>query len=358
MEPPNCKNIRSRRHPDQRCPNPATNGEYCGIHGKHPRPFLNKTKGEASLFISLPVNTDLTGKKIKNWFILRSVEKKRRRQGPAFLVPEISNNTTDFYSMEDIVTVKRSMLFSFIDEDLKVYAFDIRSLSTLLEQKTDDGYQNPYTRQLISEKNIKSAVSFIRWCRKKGISTRWEPIQPSTPDQVFQLKVTDLFQKIDELNYYTDANWFITLTVNNLRRLYVELYDIWYHRAGLTNEQRNIIIPSPARPFKFSIREIIGLKNLDVLRKINMDMIRMFISAAVDKSDRGMGAMYILTSLTLVNRECAGSYPWLYESACPGVYNSYAVLDEAELPAMNFINAIFNGNAMFMPLLALPPPEL
>jgi hypothetical protein len=80
----------------------------------------------------------------------------------------------------------------------------------------------------------------------------------------------------------------------------------------------------------------------------------MFISAAVDKSDRGLGAMYILTAMTLVCRECAESYPWLYESANPGVYQNYSVLQEVNEPAVEFLNAIFNGNAMFMPFLALP----
>jgi hypothetical protein len=358
MEPPGCKNIRSRRHPDQRCPNPSTNGDYCGIHYKHPRPYaLNQKSQERNEIITLPVNTTLSAKKIRRWLSNRSLLKRRRRQGYSFICPEISNNTTDFFSMEDIITIPKSMVFSFIDEDKKVYSFDVRSIAMLLEQKPDDGeYKNPYTRQNISEANLKKAIAFVRWCRKKGIDTRWKPIEPSTPDQIFQLKVTDLFQKIDELNYYTNANWFIKLSLNDLRRFYVELYDIWYHRAGLTTEMRNTIIPSPARPFRFSIREIIGLKNIELLRKINMDMIRMFISASPDKSDRGLGAMYILTAMTLVNKDCAGSYPWLFESAIPGVYNNYAFVQEPDIHAVNFIDAIFNNNTMFLPLLTLPPP--
>lgn len=305
------------------------------------------------------MNTTLSAKKIKRWLRRRVLIKKQKRQGYAVLVPELSNNTTDFFSMEDIITVPKSMLFSFLDEDKKVYAFDVRSIAMLLEQKPEDGtYKNPYNRQTISQGNLKKAISFVRWCRKKGIDTRWKPIEPTTPDQVFQLKVTDLFQKIDELSYYTNAQWFIKLNVNGLRRFYVELYDIWYHRAGLSNELRNTIIPSPARPFRFSIREVIGLKNLELLRKINLDMIRMFISAAVDKSDRSLGAMYILTALTLVCTECSTSYPWLFESASPGVYNSYAVLEEPDNNTIAFLNQILNGPAgmFFPPLLTLPPP--
>ena len=54
MEPPSCKNVRSRRHPDQKCTNPAVHGEYCGLHHKHPNPF--KSKARLSMD-ETPVNT-------------------------------------------------------------------------------------------------------------------------------------------------------------------------------------------------------------------------------------------------------------------------------------------------------------
>ena len=85
----------------------------------------------------------------------------------------------------------------------------------------------------------------------------------------------------------------------------------------------------------------------------------MFVSAATEKPDRSSGAMYVLTAMTLVNKECAESYPWLYESAMPGIYSAYAHLEVGEIPnnTMTFLNALLNGNnTMFLPMLALPPP--
>jgi hypothetical protein len=360
MEHPVCKNIRSRKHPDQRCSNPATTGDYCGIHSKHPRQFLTKAESAPppnEIFI--PIAPTPSVKRIQKWWRKVSIVTRRRRQGPALFIPEISTNTSDFFSMEDIKNIPRHMLFSYVDTDKMVYAFDVRSISTLIEKNIDTEIQNPYNRQPLSQANIVKAMKFIRWCRKKNIDTRWAPIEPSTPDQRFQLKVTDLFQKIDELGYYTNSQWFIGLDERKLRRLYVELYDIWYHRAGLTNLTRNIIIPSPARPFRYSLRDIIGSRNLDFLRKSNMELLRMFVSAATEKPDRSSGAMYVLTAMTLVNKECAESYPWLYESAMPGIYSAYAHLEVGEIPnnTMTFLNALLNGNnTMFLPMLALPPP--
>ena len=168
--------------------------------------------------------------------------------------------------------------------------------------------------------------------------------------------------KIDELNYYTNPSWFINLNVDELRCFYVELYDVWHHRAELTPEMRNIIIPAPARPFKYPVREVVAQRSQELLRKLNLDTIRMFVSAAADRSDRTLGAMYTVTALTLVCRECAETYPWLYESAAPGIYHQYRHLTgPPPLPllndnAMNFINAIMGGNFPMMPQLLLPPP--
>jgi hypothetical protein len=265
--------------------------------------------------------------------------------------------------MEDITTISGEYIFSFIENDKMVYSFDIRSLASLLEKSTDA--ENPYTRQQFSTHVLEKAKTFIRWSRRKGIDTRWAPIIPESPDQRFNLKVTDLFQKIDELNYYTNPDWFINLSVDKLRCFYVELYDIWFHRAELSHEMKKTIIPLPAHPFKYPIREIVGLKSLDLLRKINLDTIRMFISAAVDKSDRTLGAMYIVTALTLVSKECKATYPWLYESATPGIYNRYRIFNaEGDEHVQNTLNNIFDNinlhgfHNVFMNQLLLPPPLL
>lgn len=367
MEPPVCKNIRSRRHPDQRCSNPATVGEYCGVHSKHPRPFATPTQvGLAQavpVCMTVPAQPERPVLLIQKWWLLRGHMSIRRRQGPARYSREISTNTSDFFSMEDIVSISGEYLFSFADADKIVYAFDIRSFASLMEKKSDDTpLANPYNRQPIDAAIMAKATNYIRWCRKKGIDTRWAPEQPATPDQRFQMKVTDLFQKIDELNYYTNPSWFINLNVDELRCFYVELYDVWHHRAELTPEMRNTIIPSPARPFKYPVRDVVAQRSQELLRKLNMDTIRMFVSAAADRSDRILGAMYVVTALTLVCRECAETYPWLYESAAPGIYHQYQHLTGTPpLPllntnALNFINAIMGGNFPMMPQLLLPPP--
>ena len=364
MEPPVCRNIRSRRHPDQRCKNPAIYGEYCGIHLKHPHPFEAKFQNSITESpIQLPQCKVSQIRKVQRWWKFYGKIRIRNRQGPARWAREISNNKADFYSMDEIATISGEYLFSYFEkEDRMVYSFDIRSFSCLIEKYDEkDPPQNPYTRISIKQDIIKKAMVFIRWCRKKGISTRWAPIEPPTPDQRFRLKVTDLFQKIDELNYYTNPEWFVNMSVDNHRCFYIELFDIWYHRAELSDAVRRLIIPLPARPFRFPVKEVVIMRPLEILRKINLDLIRMFITAADSRSDNTTGAMYVITAMTLVSEECAMQYPWLYESAIPGIYDRYR---QPVLQLVNFYNTILGEEhpitffQMTPPELLLPPPAL
>jgi hypothetical protein len=369
MEPPVCKNIRSRRHPDQRCSKPASHGEYCGIHYKFPRPFASKRKlslletGQSDNIIIEVCDPKPYARLIQKWWRLRGKLRAYRRQGPARWNTAVATNTTDFYSMENISSISGESLFSYYNKkDKMIYAFDIKSLTSLLEKTNVDDKsppQNPYNRQEIEEDVIKKINAYVRWCRQNGVDTRWTPIEPQTPDQLFQMKVTDLFQKIDELNYYTNPEWFIKMSIDNHRCFYVELHDIWNHRAELAPSVRLEIIPAPARPFKTPVREVVALKSIDLLRKINMDIIRMFISAAVARPDRILGAMYVVTAMTLVSKQCAEMYPWLFESAHPGIYHRYQLFNEppamGQLNAYTYLNAILQ-NAGGMPQLLLPPP--
>ena len=345
MEPLICKNIRSRTHPDQRCSYPAISGEYCGIHSKHPRPFVPVGKKAMNTIntvdIVVPINSLKQTIKIQKWWKVFGPMKQWRRQGPVRFIPEICNNRTDFYSMEDISGISKVSLFSFVDEDKMLYGYDVKSLYSLFELSKDGEILNPYNRKPFSTNVLNKAKAYISWCRKKHIDTKWTPIEPSTPDQRFQIRVTDVFQKLDQLNYYTNPDWFLKMVVDDHRCFYIELHDIWYHRAGLSSEMRNIIIPLPAKPFRYAVRDILTQKSLDNLRKINLDLVNMFVSAATDKSDRSLAAMYVVTAMTLINQQCAESYRWLYESAVPGVYQPYRILNTPI--HLNILNSILEG---------------
>jgi hypothetical protein len=58
--------------------------------------------------------------------------------------------------------------------------------------------------------------------------------------------------------------------------------------------------------------------------------------------------------MTLVNTECAASYPWLFESATPGIYARYRLFTNPQpddVYGNNLLNLLMNSHFNIPPLL-------
>jgi len=126
------------------------------------------------------------------------------------------------------------------------------------------------------------------------------------------MRIVDLFLAINALNYYSTPDWYFAMDAAAHRRYYAELHSIWALRAGLSEEQKERIVPDH-RTRLFRILSVADLTAEEIAR-LNASTMRMFVSSAVDKNDRIVGAMYVVSAMTLVNREAKEAYPWLYES--------------------------------------------
>jgi hypothetical protein len=212
------------------------------------------------------------------------------------------------------------MFFSYAEPDKHVYGFDIRSIHTLLYRARQEGEKalNPYTRTEFPTGVARRVSSRVRWLARHGFPTEWAPLTPPTPEQATRMKIVDLFSRIDELNYYSSPDWFIELTAAGHARFYRELYMIWNVRAGLTSAQKNAIVPQfHTRLFRVPPAAARGM-TLEAVQKLNMGVIRLMIGSAADRNDRILGAMYVVSTLTLVHEGARTAYPWLYESVAEG----------------------------------------
>lgn len=346
--PKQCTNIKSIRKPKARCTNPATHGDFCGIHYKKPRVWAIKQTLGAH-------HTDAV-KHIQQWWRLVRGLYLFSTRGPAFYNRASPVNDTDFFSTDKIIDISGAYFFSYKDNDNHVYAFDIRSIHSLLENahKSNSVAENPYTRAVLSDSVKEKVNRIVKLLRAQGCTTTWEPLTPSTPEQQFRMKVVDVFHTIDELNYYSSPDWFINMNVRAHRRFYTELHDIWIHRAGLSLLQKNLIIPGfPHKIFRhapWALRE----SPLDAIQKINLNTIRTFIKSAEDRNDRILGAMYVVTALTIVCPAARDAYPWLFESVDNGnaIVEPYVLLTADQLAWINQILGDVGGP----PPLVLPPP--
>jgi hypothetical protein len=219
--------------------------------------------------------------------------------------------------MEPIDEINFNQFISYKDTDGFIYGFDITSLHNLF-LKSDDGIKNPYNRNLIPDVVFKNIRSLIRLGRilKININLNFEDdTKQISNEKAIELKALSLFQQIDSLGNYSNANWFLSLNRIQLLKFTRELMDIWQYRAQLpVQTKRNICHPT-GDPFRYlSIQYINTEQNVWNIKKVLLDVIDKFINSGIDKDSKALGAYYVLGALTLVNSEAATTLPWLFQS--------------------------------------------
>jgi len=336
-----CHNIRSRQKSNLRCLHPASHGDYCGTHYKNPVRFT------AITVITVITDTEKTAVKIQKWWMFWRGIRAVKTRGIGYWDRSLNTNDTDFFSTDPVKDISGQYFFSYKDADRHVYGFDVRSIHSLFERSRNDDVLNPFTRVAIPHEVQKKVEYLIQWLQKRKLSTEWEALHPPSPEQQWRMRIVDLFNIIDGLNYYSSPDWFIELNHHGHKRFYREMYDIWAHRAGLSSAQREQIVPNHAQLiFRYPPWVLVDL-SMEALRKLNTRLIRILISSAVDREDRILGAMYVISTLTLVNRGARLAYPWLYESVsllpdnvlATGIHGLGPI---PEIPGFGWIHAVLN----------------
>jgi len=203
---------------------------------------------------------------------------------------------------------------SFVDADRKGYIMDIKSATSLLahSKKAGETPTNPFNRAPLP-------ASFLRRIALHGPRTKgWTALVPQTEAQALGLAATDVFRHFDDLGYYTDPAWFLELSRAQLQQLYIELADIWYHRATLSPADRTRIVPAPGRVLPMPVTTALVMTQ-KALQKVLLESCRLLVSASSAKSDRQLGVMYVLGALAIVSGRTAVAYPWLAEMFMPGI---------------------------------------
>ena len=313
-----CVSIRRRAAPGERCPNRATTGsDWCGKHKNtcvrfvatdtiehaEPETPIHIDRRELDMTVVNAAQQKI-GRAIRLWL--------SRRAGPLLWFREESNNPADFFSGDPVAELHVRDVLSFVDSG-KGYIMDAKSAASLIEHAVANKETplNPFNRTPLPS-------LFMRRLTRHGIKHGWAPLQPNTEEQQLSLAVTDVFRTIEDLGYYTDPSWFLTLDRLHLQRLYMELADIWFHRASLTPADQLRICPRPAQPFPMSVQGSLAASQ-KALRSLLLRSFRALVTAAPDRADRQTGVMYAMGALSLVSVGCKTAYPWMFEMFAPGV---------------------------------------
>jgi hypothetical protein len=234
-----------------------------------------------------------------------------RRSGPLLWYRTESNNPYDFYSSDPVTEIPNTDFISFVDGG-KGYAMDIKSAMSLIRHAKENGEPplNPFNRAPLPSVFLRRLA---RWP-----TVGWEGLKAVSDAQAHTLAVTDLFRSIEDLGYYTDPSWFLDLDRVGLQRLYIELADIWRHRAMLTPADHKRICPPEGKPFMLSVIAVLNA-NKKAVEVYLMRTCKSLITSAAARADRQLGIMYVLGALSIVSSGARLAYPWLFDMFSPGV---------------------------------------
>tara|TARA_A100001011_G_scaffold339536_1_gene371051 strand:- start:892 stop:1887 length:996 start_codon:yes stop_codon:yes gene_type:complete len=233
--------------------------------------------------------------------------------GPSFKNKKLSNNVDDFYTAEDVDEIDYYYYFSFKDNDGFIYTFNIVSIHSLLQKRHTE---NPYNRSKFSSEiinSVKIRMKYNKILQKTDVFDDYKPVELT-----FENKISNIFSQIDELGNYSNVSWFIDLNLIQTKRFLYELFEIWTFRAQLTNARKIEICPPIGNPFHniptSAYMTTTHFHSLESLRKMCLTIMEKLVYRAHNDSDKNIGALYILSSLTLVSLNARNSLPWLYAS--------------------------------------------
>lgn len=316
-----CASIRGKNFPGERCTAKAKTGEWCGKHSGTqvrfigPGPEPGPEGPETIQHIKSPRRSDMSVSdattKIRRCMLRWIVQ----RAGPLLWYRDLANNPFDFFSGDPIGEIAMRDIVSFVAEG-KGYVMDIKSATSLLEHaaKNNEVATNPFNRNPLPPLFVRRIG---RHCNKsKSKSKSWVTLQPLTELQKLTMATTDMFRAIEDLGYYTDPAWFMELSRIQLQRFYIELADIWFHRAALSSQDRQRI--GPTRPFTVPVSTSL-LMQQKALRPLLLATCKGLVTGAAARSDRQLGVMFVLGALSLIAPGAASAYPWLVDQFSPGV---------------------------------------
>lgn len=219
-------------------------------------------------------------------------------------------NPVDVLTLDSIHSIPKDRLVTYSDADKFIYAFDIGTLSVLLERGDD----NPYTRTAFPKEVVSRASELIRLLKVVRVNIAIDDDEEitQTPEIVIKRRTVKLFQEMDTLDQYTDPAWFLDLTTSQLTKLYKETEDIWNYRLNLTNEVKTKIVPPDGKVFHIPIKQVYAIKDRKRLQTTCLDVMETLIRSAPFRADRVNGCIYVLLGLVIVNRNAAEALPAYY----------------------------------------------
>jgi len=176
---------------------------------------------------------------------------------------------------------------------------------------------NPYTRYELTEDILNKIRTRLIWLRTRKYSVFYPIGTDLTSDQIWRQSILDLFMKIESYGYYVSCDWFSGMSMEDHKKFYTTLYMNWFHRIGLTNAERERIVPQglseKRKLFRYAPDSFDGQRThtRHWWEKLNLSLIGAFLTRSPDKENNKLGAMYCVMGLVAINKKAAEVFSWL-----------------------------------------------
>lgn len=225
-------------------------------------------------------------------------------------------NETDFISLEKLENIPNKQFLTIKDTDGHIFGFDICSIYNLLHHVRARPL-NPYTRRAFPAEFKNKIRHIIKLSSILGESINidfGDSYKGLSKEKQVELLGISVFQKIDNLGNHSNSQWLLSLNRLQLIRFVRELMDIWVFRANLPPLVKRNICPPTGNPF-LGFNNIYPPQSLSKLKRNILNIIDAFVTKGVDRDSKVLGALFVLTALTLVSSDAAEARPELYHSA-------------------------------------------
>jgi hypothetical protein len=240
-------------------------------------------------------------------------------RGPAFMNRGKCVNESDFFTLESCADIPTNQFFSFKDNEGFTYGFNILSIYTLFIKNGNINVENPYNKKILGTEVLEAMRGVLKICKfmKIYIDTSINNNDSKSEPQKFSMRVLSLFQMMDSLGNYTQLHWFTSLSKNSLLKYIRDIYDIWSYRAQLSQNVKRDICPPHGNPFRSVNIGNLPMMNFNLLQLNVLYIMEQFVKSGITTANKTLGAFYVLSALTLVNKDAAEAMPWLYDSVLP-----------------------------------------
>ena len=222
---------------------------------------------------------------------------------------KICCNDNDILTFSSKYEIEDKYFYILVDSvSHKKYAYDIR---TLLQIINSDYPSCPYTFRIFTEDEKYNINIYKNKLTKYNIDIGIKKIVLS-PEEEINMKIKDVFYQINMLDNYTNHVWFKNLDLQQLIKLYNVSEDIWNYRSCMELDAKQKIVNNGV-VFNIPNHVIKSIKSKIKLQEIILNDYARMINEGVNRDEKKLGAILILTGLVEVSIEAADALPHLIQ---------------------------------------------